>query len=243
MFESYPKTRAPLSKEIKEIYNRQYKSNRDGDTPASGLAQKMEQWLHKKVSSDVDSLHDKRTLEIGAGTLNQLKYEQSERYDIIEPFTDLFKDAPELKKIKTVYQDIDEINMSNKYDRITSIATFEHITDLPKVVAKSCLLLEPKGTLRTSIPNEGTFLWSLGWKLTTGLEFKLKHGLDYGNLMKHEHVNTAKEVEEVLNYFYEVNRCDVFGLNKQIGFYRFYESSKPNIEKAKNYLKYLETKT
>jgi hypothetical protein len=243
MFENYPKTRIPLSKEIKEIYNLQYKSNRDGDTPASGLAQKMEQWLHKKVSSDVTSLHDKKTLEIGAGTLNQLKYEQSDYYDIVEPFKDLFLNSPDLKKIRTVYQDIDEIDITNKYDRIISIATFEHITDLPKVVAKSCLLLEPKGSLRTSIPNEGTFLWTLGWRMTTGLEFKLKYGLDYGNLMKHEHVNTAQEIEEVLNYFYNYNNCKVFGLNKQIGFYRFYESKNPDIEKAENYLRSLANKT
>lgn len=237
MFANYPKTRPPLSKEIKEIYNRHYKSNRDGDTLASGLAQKMEQWLHKKVSSDVEFFHNKRTLEIGAGTLNQLKYEHSDCYDIIEPFKELYQNSPDLKKIRSVYQDINELNTSNKYDRITSIASFEHITDLPKVVAKSCLLLDPNGSLRTSIPNEGTFLWTLGWKITTGLEFKLKYGLDYGILMKYEHVNTAKEIEEVLNYFYNSNTCRVFGLNKQIGLYRFYESRNPDKEKAESYLK------
>ncbi|MFC3878573.1 hypothetical protein ACFOSV_00205 [Algoriphagus namhaensis] len=243
MFENYPKTRPPLSKGIKEIYNQHYKSNRDGDTPASGLAQKMEQWLHKKVSSDVTFYHDKRTLEIGAGTLNQLKYEQSDYYDIVEPFEALFLNSSDLKKIRSVYRDIDEVDISNQYDRITSIATFEHITDLPKVVAKSCLLLDPNGSLRTSIPNEGTFLWTLAWKMTTGLEFKLRHGLEYGNLMKFEHVNTAKEIEEVLNFFYNSNTCKVFGLNKNIGLYRFYESRNPDKEKAKNYLKTLANKT
>ena len=133
------------------------------------------------------------------------KNQQSDYYNIVEPFKDLFLSSPNLKKIRTVYQDIDEIDISNKYDRITSIATFELITGLPKVVAKSCLLLKSNGSLRTSIPKEGTFLWTLGWRMTTGLEFKLKYGLDYGNLMKHEHVNTAKEVEEVLSYFYNIN--------------------------------------
>lgn len=243
MFEIYPKTRFPLSKEIQKIYKQHYKLNRDGDTTASGLAQKMERWLHRKVSSDVAFLHDKKTLEIGAGTLNQLKHEQSDCYDVVEPFKDLFIDSPELKKVRTIYQDIDEIDISNKYDRITSIATFEHITDLPKVIAKTCLLLESNGSLRTSIPNEGTFLWTLGWRMTTGLEFKLKYGLDYGNLMKHEHVNTAQEIEEVLNYFYAINKCTVFGLNKRIGLYRFYESRNPDTKKAVDYLKTLANKT
>ena len=41
-----------------------------------------------------------------------------------------------------------------------------------------------------------------GWKMTTGLEFRLKHGLDYGLIMQHEHVNTAVEIEQVLEYFF-----------------------------------------
>ncbi|TCK68518.1 hypothetical protein DFQ05_0026 [Winogradskyella wandonensis] len=240
MFENYPKKRPPLSEKIQDIYDEQYKSNRDGITPASGLAQKMERWLHQKVCSDVGRVHNKKTLEIGAGTLNQLQYEESNHYDIIEPFKKLYYKSRYLEKIKNIYNDIDEIGLSNKYDRITSIATFEHITDLPKVVAKSCLLLKPKGSLRTSIPNEGTFLWTLGWKLTTGIEFRLKHGLDYGNLMRHEHVNNAREIDEILNYFYENNTCSVFGLSKGIGFYRFYESKNPNRDRAENYLKTLQ---
>ena len=237
MFENYPKKRPKLSEEIQKIYNSHYKSNRNGDTSASSVAQKMERWMHHKVSSDVNFSHNKKTLEIGAGTLNQLQYETSTHYDIIEPFTDLYVDSPHLKKIKNIYTDIDDIELSNTYDRITSIATLEHILDLPKVVAKTCLLLSPSGILRTSIPNEGTFLWNLGWKLTTGLEFRLKHGLNYGNLMKHEHVNTAKEIDEILSYFYQENTCSTFGIGKKIGFYRFYQSSSANINRAKAYLK------
>ena len=241
MFENYPKTRIPLPKEFQEIYYQQYKSNRQGDSPASGLAQKMERWLHKRVSADVNDSHDKKTLEIGAGTLNHLKYERSNCYDIIEPFKELFANSSDLKSIKNVYRDIDKVDSSNKYDRIISVATFEHITDLPKVVAKTCLLLEANGSLRTSIPSDG-FLWTLGWKMTTGLEFKLKYGLDYGILMKYEHVNTADEIEKILNYFYAVNNCNTFGLNKKISLYRFYESMNPNIEKAESYLGTLASK-
>ena len=228
-----------LPETIAAIYKEHYKSNREGSSKASGLGQRMEVWLHKKVASDVSCFHSKKTLEIGAGTLNQLKYEQSDQYDIIEPMGDLYKDSAYLEKIRNIYRDIDDIDLSQKYDRITSIAAFEHITDLPKVVAKSCVLLNSEGSLRTSIPNEGTFLWTLGWKMTTGLEFKLKHGLDYGILMKHEHVNTAKEIEEILNYFYGRTACYTFGLSRRFAFYRFYESTEPKINVAQSYLKSL----
>ena len=202
MFNNFPKIRPPLPEAFKVIYKEQYKSNRNGEGKASSLAQKMEAWLHKKVAADVSQHHQLKTLEIGAGTLNQLLYEESTHYDIVEPFHELYTDSPVLDKVKNVYHDIDEVNLDQQYDRITSIATFEHITALPKVVAKACILLADNGTLRTSIPNEGTFLWKLGWQATTGLEFKLKYGLDYGILMKHEHVNTAREIEEVLHYFF-----------------------------------------
>lgn len=68
----------------------------------------------------------------------------------------------------------------------------------------------------TSIPSEGTFLWKLGWKMTTGLEFKINYNLDYGKLMKYEHVNTAEEIEQILEYFFSEVSCKVFGLSKEI---------------------------
>lgn len=237
MFENYPKERIKLPLEFQKIYSEHYKNNREGSTSASSLAQKMEAWLHRKVAKDVIGVIDKSTLEIGAGTLNQLKYEQTKPYDIIEPFSELYNNSKFENHIDCVYSDIDEVSDSKSYDRITSVATFEHILDLPKVVAKTCLHLNEKGSLRVSIPNEGTFIWKLGYKLTTGVEFKLKYGLDYSILMNYEHVNTADEIEQVLKYFYGKVKCSCFGINRKIAFYRFYECSEPKTEIAERYLK------
>jgi hypothetical protein len=237
MFENYPKERIKLPLEFQKIYSEHYKNNREGSTSASSMAQKMEAWLHHKVAKDVIGIQNKSTLEIGAGTLNQLNYEQTKPYDIIEPFSELYSHSKFRNHINCVYNDIDEVSESESYDRITSIATFEHILDLPKVVAKTCLHLKENGSLRVSIPNEGTFVWKLGYKLTTGIEFKLKYGLDYSVLMNYEHVNTADEIEQVLNYFYGKVKCSCFGINRRIAFYRFYECSNPKIEIAEQYLK------
>ncbi len=236
VFENYPKKRFELPKEYKDVYEEQYKRNRNGEYAAASASQKVEEWLHRQVAKDVSNDDSKRTLEIGAGTLNQLKHEQTKDYDIVEPFTSLFEDSPYLNRINNIYKDISEVSFSQKYDRITSVATFEHILNLPEVVAKSCLLLEENGSLRTSIPNEGTWLWTLGWRATTGFAYKRKYGLDYGIMMKHEHCNNADEVEEILNYFYGKNKVSVFGLNKSFALYRFYESTDPNISRAKKYL-------
>ncbi|MBK6962623.1 MAG: class I SAM-dependent methyltransferase [Bacteroidales bacterium] len=237
IFSRFPKSRSLLSAGFLEIYERHYRQNRTGETPASSLSRKMETWLHKKVAADVVNDHHKSTLELGAGTLNQLKYESTGPYDVVEPFTELYSKSADLNRVRKIYTDIDEIGASEKYDRITAIATFEHLTDLPRVVAKTCLLLDELGCLRISIPNEGTFLWKLGWKLTTGLEFRLSYGLDYGLLMAHEHVNTAYEIDRILRHFYEKVECSCFGINKSIAFYRFYLCTGPMKGKASEYLK------
>jgi len=235
MFESFPKKCPPLPKEIQDIYSTHYKSNREGQTIASSLAQRIESWMHRQVAGDVANLQDsvKVTLELGAGTLNQLQYEPAVySYDIVEPFTDLYKSSPLLGKVRNIYSDISEIPSNCHYDRITSVATLEHVCNLPEVIAQSGLLLAKNGVFRASVPSEGTWLWMLGWKLTTGLEFKLKYGLDYGLLMKHEHVNTAKEIEEVLSYFFEQINCKVFGLSKSTSLYRYYECRISKIDRC-----------
>jgi hypothetical protein len=238
MFNQFPKTRSPLPREIEEIYLVHYKSNREGQTPASSLAQRMESWLHKQVAKDLSNQQDfkKATLELGAGTLNQLQYEPVVgHYDIVEPFNDLYDNSSLLERVRNIYSDISEVPSSYRYDRITSIATLEHVCSLPEVVARCGLLLAANGVLLASIPSEGTFLWTLAWKLTTGLEFKMKHGLDYGLLMKHEHVNTAREIEEVLGFFFENVECKVFGLTRSISLYRFYACSNPRREKCREF--------
>ena len=237
MFENFPKTRSVLPPEFQAIYADQYKENRDGGSKASGLAQKLESWMHRKVAGDVQSGAEKATLEIGAGTLNQLPYEKNSKpYDIIEPFHSLFESSPLKGRIRSVYDDISEIPADTKYDRITSIAAFEHICNLPEVIARSGLLLAEGGNLRCGIPSEGTIMWKLGYTFSTGMEFKRKYGLDYEVLMKHEHVNSAKEIEEVLNYFFADVKSSVFGVAKAISFYQFYACMQPHNERCSSYL-------
>lgn len=161
MFDSFPKTRPPLPREIKDIYAVHYKSNREGQTTASSLAQRMESWLHRQVANDVANPQNsvKVTLELGSGTLNQLQYEQTvQAYDIVEPFTDLYKSSPLLGRVRNIYSDISEVPGNCCYDRITSVATLEHVCNLPEVIARSGLLLKENGVFRASVPSEGTFL-------------------------------------------------------------------------------------
>jgi hypothetical protein len=238
VFDGFPKIRPCLPREIAEIYSAHYKSNREGRTAASSFVQRMESWLHRQVANDVTDPQASAmvTLELGAGTLNQLQYEPIvHAYDIIEPFTELYKNSPLLARVRNIYSDISDVPTSNRYNRITSVATLEHVCNLPEVIARSGLLLAENGVLRASVPSEGTLLWTLAWRLTTGLEFKVRYGFDYGLLMKHEHVNTAEEIEHVLAYFFREAKCKLLGLSKAISLYRYYECRDPRIGRCREF--------
>ena len=224
----FPKQRPELPEAFRKIYAEHYKRNREGGSPASSLSQKMESWMHRKVAEDVArGLRQCSTLEIGAGNLNHLRYEPvSGRYDAVEPLADVVSNSAQRPRVTNVYRDLAEIG-DQRYDRIISIAAFEHYCDLPDVVARCASLLAPQGQLRIAVPSDGTLLWTLGWKVTTGLEFRLKYGLDYGVLMKHEHVNTAAEIGGVLRMFFKTVQRSVFGISPGLSFYQFFECGGP----------------
>jgi len=237
LFSTFPKERVPLSPEYAAIYLAHYRNSREGGSKVLSLAKRAESWMHRKLAEDVKSGLPKSTLEIGAGTLNQLPYEpQSNPYDIVEPFHELYQSSPHLVRVRNIYNDILDIPRAARYERITSVAVLEHICNLPEVVAQCGLLLAEGGQFRSGIPSEGTVLWRLGWKSTTALAFKRRYNLDYEVLMKHEHVNSAKEIEDVLRYFFAEVRGRVFGLARSLSFYQFYACAQPRREKCRAYL-------
>ena len=233
----FPKNRPELPDAYRRIYLDHYRQNRDGEYRTTALSQRLEAWMHRRVAADVRprsagakagvSGLSRATLEIGAGTLNHLPYEpDTAPYDVVEPFAELYADSPRLGRVRSVHADVADIDPSVRYDRIVTIAAFEHIVDLPPVVARAALLLHDDGALRVAIPNEGTILWALGTRVT-GMEFRRRYGLDYQVLMRYEHVNTADEIEAVLRSCFDSVACAVLGLNRTLALYRFYACRRP----------------
>ena len=123
----FPKKRITLNDEYLRIYQEHYIANRGGSGLAHFISQKMESWMHKKVSGR----KGKDILELGAGNLNHLKFEKSfVNYDIIEPFKDLYQNNSQIKKIRNIF--VSTSDVTHKYDKIISIATLEHLINLPK---------------------------------------------------------------------------------------------------------------
>ncbi len=217
----FPKTRIELPEAYREIYQRHYFGSRNGQYATGSLSKRLESWMHYRVAADLTPTSKLSTLEIGAGTLNQLPFEPViGPYDIVEPFRVLYESSPGRERLRNVFDDISEAKDSGPYDRITSIAVFEHIMDLPVVIAQAVLLLKSDGSLRVGIPNEGTVLWNLATRIC-GYEFKKRYGLEYNTMMRYEHVNTAAEIDAVLRIFFERVSRKVFGLSAALAFYRF----------------------
>lgn len=226
ILKSFPKVRKPLPPEYATIYEQHYCENRNAVTKASNASKIMEGWGHRKVAATANKKG--RTLEIGAGTLNQLDFESGEGiYDVVEPKHELYEESIHKEKINSFYDDISEIPPEKKYDRIISCCTFEHIVDLPNVIQIAGEHLNPGGILAVSIPNEGRFLWRFAYRNTTGREFYRRYGLDYEVIMRYVHCNTADEIEALLRYFFSDVTESLFGISKELAFYRYYLCRKP----------------
>ena len=223
----FPKQRPPLSEAHSRSYVEEYRLNRDGARAVEGAAKHLEAWMHRRVRALAGR---SPTLELGAGTLNHLPFEPETReYDIVEPFAALYAQSTLLPRVRSVFADQREIPTATRYRRIISIAVLEHMTDLPLELARSGLLLDADGMFQAGIPSEGGFLWGLAWRCTTGVSYRLRNGLDYGTLMRHEHVNTAREILALVRHFFREVRVARFPLPAHhASFYTYLEARAPD---------------
>ena len=200
---TYPRTRPALPHANNRVYVSEYQKTR-GENKHKPLMSKLSSyvsgWMHRKVSQFAKP--SGAVLEIGAGTLNHLPHEKTHAaYDIVEPFKALYEKNPALSQIRSVYEDIRQIKVV-QYDRIVSVAALEHLTELPYALAKSGLLLKQGGVFQAGIPAEGGLLWGAAWRLSTGLAYRLHNGISYRPVMRHEHINSASEIIELTQYFF-----------------------------------------
>lgn len=233
----YPKTRPALSPKHQAVYEQEYLLNRGNDGGfLYELIEKLESWSHKKIA---EQKGPSPILELGPGTLNQVPFEsEGYDYDIVEPSDFFYRDSPHLPRLRNIYQAIEEVPAdAEPYQRILSKGVLEHVGDLPDMIARCALLLADDGLFQNSIPAEGGFLWGSSWRLTTGLAYRLRTGLDYGTVMRHEHINSAQEMIALIRYFFEDVTLEYFPLPSiHLSFYIYVEAKKPKRSVAKAYL-------
>ncbi len=224
---------------MQAIYTKHYLDNRDGSGGLTRLKNWLEGWMHERVAA---RQHGIRLLELGAGTLNHLRYEPPGlEYSCVEPFKDLWQGRPELGRLHSMYSDLNDVPAGRQFDRILSIAVLEHVLDLPTLIARSALMLAEDGIFQAGIPAEGGALWGLAWRMTTGVSFWLRTGLPYGEMMRHEHVNDASEIQQLLEFYFEKIDVEHFPMPHQhLSFYYSLVARRPRIDVCRATLRKLE---
>jgi hypothetical protein len=87
-------------------------------------------------------------------------------------------------------------------------------------------LLNKDGIFQVAVPCEGEFAFKLGWKLTTGIAFRLKYNLDYSKLIQYEHLNNLNEIKIVLENNFKIikfERSPFILPIKNFSFYAYFE--------------------
>lgn len=232
---SYPRSRPALPPGQAAIYEAEYKRNRSGGDAASAIAQRLEAWMHRRIAGDPPV--PGAVLEMGAGTLNHLPFEPSDRttegYDIVEPQEHLYFDSPHRTRVRHLWPDLARVPADHRYGRIISIAVLEHLPDLPGTLARLGGLLGPGGRMQHGIPSEGGMLWGLAWRGSTGLSYRLRTGFSYRNLMRHEHLSTCGEITMLMRHFFgrtEMSRFPLPGLHTS--FYTLLAASEPRLDRC-----------
>jgi len=203
-----------LPRKYREIYENFYIDYSQANTFFRKLSLFVEKWYHLKAYKAKTDSHS--ILEIGAGNLNHVKFEKNFKiYDVVEPKDYLIKasDPVMRKRVRNVYKDIENIPEDFIYDKIISIGVLEHIENLELILEKITKKLCDNGKFIVVIPAEGEFLWWLGWRLTTGIGFWLKYRLDYGVIMRFEHVNKASKIIASLKKYFNIVHLNSFPLN------------------------------
>ena len=200
-----------LPKKYEKIYREFYLDYSNANNFFRKLSLLIERWYHLQAYKGRPKANS--ILEIGAGNLNHVKFEKSFIfYDVIEPKDYLVNSAEDKYKllIRNKFKDISEIPEIYSYDKIIAIAVIEHIQDLSTLLNEVSKRLNSDGIFLIEIPAEGEFLWWLGWRLTTGIGFWLKYKLDYGVILRYEHVNNVDQIFKEIRKFFYVQKVKSF---------------------------------
>jgi SAM-dependent methyltransferase len=148
-----------------------------------------------------------RTLEIGAGLGDHMRYEDldTQEYHAVElresMAESIRRDFPTAVTVvadcqqRLPYEDDD-------FDRVIAIHVLEHLPDLPVALTEVARVLKPGGVFSVVIPCEGGLGYGIGRRFTSQRAFERRYNTSYRWFIESEHVNRAHEIlGELPNHF------------------------------------------
>jgi ubiquinone/menaquinone biosynthesis C-methylase UbiE len=160
-----------------------------------------------------------RTLEVGAGLGEHLKYENLSpeqranyyAFDIRENMiAELKRRLPDLHSFVGDCQG--RLDFADGYfDRILAIHVLEHLPNLPLAVREIHLLCTPgRGVFQVVIPCEGSLAYSLARRISAQRIFERRYKQSYRWFIEREHINLPDEILAELRKFFTVERRAFF---------------------------------
>jgi SAM-dependent methyltransferase len=146
-----------------------------------------------------------RTLEIGAGLGEHLRYEHlaSQEYTALEIRPDFVQTIetrfPGVKTIRADIQRRIDTLADGAFDRVLAIHVLEHLPDLPAALIEIRRVLDPAGRLVAVIPCEGGLAYQLARRVSAQRLFERTFRAPYGPIIRSEHVNSAREIIDELS--------------------------------------------
>lgn len=158
-----------------------------------------------------------RTLEIGAGLGEHIYYEDlnGQDYCAMELRDNMAKVIKEkFQNVKVYVGDCQErLPFDNdSIDRIIAIHVLEHLPNLPNALQEIHRILNNNGVFQVVIPCEGGIAYSIARKISAERIFKKHFNMDYGWLIKTEHINVPSEIIEEINCLFEITKSSFFPL-------------------------------
>lgn len=145
-----------------------------------------------------------RTLEVGAGLGGHLPFEdvEAQEYHVLESRSQFCERLAERHPAQYVHHGSIEERQSfpdGFFDRIVTIHVLEHLHNLPAALDEIARLLRPGGIFDVVLPTEGSLAYDIARKVSAERMFRRRFGLDYGPIIRSEHVNTYAEVMSLLS--------------------------------------------
>ena len=155
------------------------------------------------------------TLEIGAGLGGHIAYENldNQNYSVLELRENMAEVLKErFPKVNVHVGDIQKkTNFSDaQFDRVVAVHVLEHLPDLPSALDEVSRILKDDGQFTIVIPCEGGMAYGFARYISSNRIFRKKFNMEYGWLMKSEHVNKAYEIIDELKKKFTVTKRKFF---------------------------------
>lgn len=150
-----------------------------------------------------------KTLEIGAGLGDHLKYEnfnlqEYTAIEIVPEYAQIIKEK--YPSIYVVTEDCqNRLPFKNNYfDRILAIHVLEHLPNLPKALDEFIRILKDNGSFVVVLPCEGGDIYTCARQISSKRMFEKRYHQNYDWLIQSDHLSSASEVLIELKSKFEI---------------------------------------